>query len=459
MRIQIWKLNIKEKWRLYMDTSTISIIISIITIALFIINKLPLSVIAMIGSLAMGILIPEMELSSVYAGFSSPGWPMVVGMLVVSNSLFETGVAEGLGKKIGNSFLAKTEKRFIVTVSIIVTIMSALMSNNGTVAIWMPIAGAVAATSNGKIRSKLVIFVIGTAAVIGGGSTLIGSTSQLAANSVLQGFEGYEAGLGVFDMTRIMLPAGIVQILYWATIGYPILKWALKPEDPDFDKNNAYAVIDGNLDEDKFSHVPQWKKNVSIGTMILCIILFMIGSFPPFDNYLNIGIVGMLGATIVLGTGTVSAKTAYSSLPWDVLITIGAISGLGTGLDVSGGGELIAGSVINFFGGENASVAVLTIVIVALTSLLSNVMQNNATAAMIAPIAISIALSLGIRPVPWVIIIAAASNLAMATSYGTAVNMQILPAGLEFIDFIKIGGPLLILLIITLSISSLIVLF
>lgn len=442
-----------------MDSSYIAIILSIITIILFITNRFPMSVIAMAGSLAMGILIPEMELSAVYSGFSSPGWPMVVGMLVVSDALFETGVAERIGQKIGSSFLAKTERRFIVTVAIICTIMSAFMSNNGTVAIWMPIIAAVAAGSSGRIRSKMVIFVAGTAAVIGGGSTLIGSTSQLSANAILQGYKGFEAGMGVFDMTKIMLPAAIVQIIYWATIGYPILKWALKPGSPDFDKGNVYATASQEVLKDKFNGVPRWKGNVALYTMVLCIILFLISGFEPFNKFLNIAIIGMLGATIVIGTGAVSVKKAFANLPWDILITIGAISGLGTGLDVSGGGALIANSVLSLFGGENASIAVLTVIIIVLTSVLTNFMQNNATAAMLTPIAISIAFSLGISPLPWVIVIAACSNLAIATHYGTAVNMQILPAGYKFMDFVKIAGPLLILLIITLSISTLLVFF
>ncbi|MDL0420634.1 SLC13 family permease [Caldibacillus thermoamylovorans] len=276
-----------------------------------------MSVIAMGGSLAMGILIPEMDLSAVYSGFSSPGWPMVVGMLIVSDALFETGVAEKFGQKIGNSFLAKTERRFIVTVSIICTVMSAFMSNNGTVAIWMPIIAAVATASSGRIRSKMVIFMAGTAAVIGGGSTLIGSTSQLSANAILQGYEGFEAGMNVFDMTKIMLPAAIVQIIYWATIGYPILKWELKPESPDFDKGNAYATASQDALKDKFKDVPKWKGQVTLYTMLVCIVLFLISGFEPFSNYLNIGIIGMLGATVVLGSGAVSTKKAFENLPWN----------------------------------------------------------------------------------------------------------------------------------------------
>ena len=337
--------------------------------------------------------------------------------------------------------------------------MSAFMSNNGSVAIWMPIIAAVAATSNGKIRSKMVIFVAGTAAVIGGGSTLIGSTSQLSANAVLQGFEGYEAGLGIFEMSKVMIPASIVQIIYWATIGYPILKWALKPESPDFDKDNAYAV--GKLEdlENNFDEVPRWKQNTALMTMLVCILLFVLSGFSPFNQYFNIAIIGLLGAAVVIGTGVVDFQSAFKKLPWNVLVTIGAIGGLGAGLDVSGGGELIAKTVIGAFGGENASIVLLTVIIVVLTSVLTNIMQNNATAAMLTPIVIPMAIGLGISPIPWVALVAACSNLAIATPYGTAVNMQILPAGYTFMDFVKIGVPLLILLIITVSISSTVIYF
>lgn len=375
-------------------------------------------------------------------------------------ALFETGIARKIGEKIGNSFLAKTERRFIVTVSAVCSLMSAFMSNNGTVAIWMPIIAIVAANSCGKIRSKMVIFPAGTAAIIGGACSLIGSTSQLAANSVLQGYAGYEEGMGMFDMTKIMFPAAVVQIIFWGTIGYKLLDKVLKPDSPDFDKGNMYSVAEiHKLEKEQESAAPAWKGYVALGTMILCIVLFVLSGFQPFKSYFNIGTIGLIGAAMVLGTGCISIKKAYSDLPWDVFVCIGTISGIGTGLDVSGGGALIANAVLNLFGGKNASVVLLTVVIAVLTSVLTNIMSNNATAAMLTPICIAIALSLGISPIPWVIVIGACSNLAIATSFGTAVNMQILPAGYKFSDFVKIGGPLLIILIAVVSICSVAFLF
>lgn len=321
-----------------MDSSIISIIIVLITMGLFVWNRLPISVVAILGSVAMAMFIPEMDLSAVYSGFSATGWPMVVGMCVVSAALFETGIARKIGEKIGNSFLAKTERRFIVTVSAVCSLMSAFMSNNGTVAIWMPIIAIVAANSCGKIRSKMVIFPAGTAAIIGGACSLIGSTSQLAANSVLQGYAGYEEGMGMFDMTKIMFPAAVVQIIFWGTIGYKLLDKVLKPDSPDFDKGNMYSVAEiHKLEKEQESAAPAWKGYVALGTMILCIVLFVLSGFQPFKSYFNIGTIGLIGAAMVLGTGCISIKKAYSDLPWDVFVCIGTISGIGTGLDVSGG--------------------------------------------------------------------------------------------------------------------------
>ncbi len=167
----------------------------------------------------------------------------------------------------------------------------------------------------------------------------------------------------------------------------------------------------------------------------------------------------MLGSVILFATGCIPVKSTLKELPWDVLICIGAISGLGTGLDASGGGQIIATFVLNVFGGEQASVLVLTTVIVVLSSVLTLFMQNVSVAAILTPICIAMALDLGISPIPWVTLIAIGTNMAVATPIGTAVNMQILPAGYTFSDFLKIGGPLFILMVACVTVISSVIYF
>lgn len=436
-----------------MESSTIAIIITVISMILFISNKLPMSVTACITALACGMLIPEMKLSQIYSGFGGSTVIMVAGMCIVGDALFTTGVAQRLGAKICNTPFAKNERVFIVTVVTICTVMSAFLSNSACIAMWMPIIAAVAAGSNGRIRSKMVIFPAGTACIIGGACTLVGSVSQGAANAVLTGFPGYEAGMGMFDMSVAMVPAAILQIVWWGTIGYNMLGWVLKPGSPDFDKNNAFAVVSAEVPEEKLD-IPAWKGNLSIATLFLCIVLFMMSGVAPFNKYLNIATIGMIGATFLFITGVVPVKKALTDLPWDVLVCIGAISALGTALDVSGGGKIIADAVINLFGGENASVTVLTAVICLLCSALTLFMQNSGVAAMITPIVIPMALEMGIDPLAWVVVVAVGTNLAIATPIGTAVNMQILPAGYTFKDFALLGGPLWLLMTIVVTICS-----
>ena len=432
-----------------MTSSTIAIIITVLTIISFILEKIPLAMTAMIASLAMGIILPEMKLADIYSGFSSSTVMMVAGMMVVGDALFKTGMANKIGLKISTSSLAKNERLFTIVVVICCTVMSSFLSNSGTIAMWMPLIAACAAKSNGVIRSKMVIMAAGIACAVGGAGTLVGSTSQLTANGVLQGYEGFEEGLGLFDQTKIMIPLLIVMIIYFATVGYSLTKKVLKPEDPDFDKGNYYAELAEKTTDDETANIPAWKGHMSVAVLLLCIIGFILTGFAPFKPYLNVGVIGLLGATILLVTGCMPLKQTLAEMDWNTLVILAAAQGFAKGLDVSGGGKVIAEFILNLFGGESASTAVLMAAGVIVTTVLTNFMSNTALAAMMTPIYIEIAFQLGISPIPFVIAIGAvATNLACATPVGTPACTQTLPAGYKYMDYVKIGGPLCIILMI-----------
>ena len=165
-------------------------------------------------------------------------------------------------------------------------------------------------------------------------------------------------------------------MVFWATAGYSLLKWALKPGSPDFDKNNSFAS-QPSVTKEGMPDIPRWKGTMSVVVLVGRLYCLSLCGFAPFNKYFNIANIALLGATILLQTGCVPVKSTLAELPWDVLICIGAITGLGTGLDASGGGAIIAGFVLNLFGGESASVIVLTVVITILTSVLTLFMQNG----------------------------------------------------------------------------------
>ncbi|MCI6363429.1 SLC13 family permease [Intestinimonas butyriciproducens] len=432
-----------------MDSSTIAIVITVITIVSFILEKIPLAMTAMIASLAMGILVPEMKLSDIYSGFASNNVIMVAGMCIVGDALFKTGMANKIGKALGKSAVAKNERTFLVAVVICCTVMSAFLSNSGTIAMWMPLIAAVAAKSNGVIRSKMVIMAAGIASAIGGAGTLVGSTSQQTANAVLMGVAGYEDGLSLFDQTKIMIPLCLIMIIYFATVGYSLTKKVLKPESPDFDKGNYYADLASKTSDETQNDVPAWKGWFSLIVLLLCIVGFILTDQAAFKPYINVAVVALIGATVLITSGCMPLKKTLAEMDWNTLVILAAAQGFAKGLDVSGGGRVIADAVLNLFGGQEASTTVLMVAGIIVTAVLTNFMSNTALAAMMTPIYIQIANSLGISPVPFVIAIGCvATNLACATPVGTPACTQTLPAGYKYMDYMKIGGPLLILLII-----------
>lgn len=432
-----------------MPSSTIAIIITVITIISFILEKIPLAMTAMIASLAMGIILPEMELSDVYSGFSSSTVMMVAGMCIVGDALFKTGMANKIGKAISNSAVAKNERLFMIVVVICCTVMSAFLSNSGTIAMWMPLIAACAAKSHGLIRSKMIIMAAGIAAAIGGAGTLVGSSSQLTANAILVGYKGYESGLGLFDQTKLMVPLCLIMIVYFGTVGYSLSKKVLKPESPDFDKGNYYATLAEQTDDATADQIPAWKGKLSVIVLFLCILGFILTSFAPFKPYLNVGIIGLLGATVLIVSGCMPLKQTLAEMDWNTLVILAAAQGFAKGLDVSGGGKVIANFILNLAGGEHASTFVLMAAGVIVTTVLTNFMSNTALAAMMTPIFMEIAMQMGVSPIPFVIAIGAiATNLACATPVGTPACTQTLPAGYKYMDYVKIGGPLCIILMI-----------
>ena len=329
------------------------------------------------------------------------------------------------------------------------TVMSAFLSNSGTIAMWMPLIAAVAAKSNGVIRSKMVILAAGIACAVGGAGTLVGSTSQQTANAVLMGVAGYEDGLSLFDQTKIMIPLCLIMIVYFATVGYSLTKKVLKPESPDFDKGNYYADLASKTSDETQNDVPAWKGWFSLIVLLLCIVGFVLTDQAAFKPYINVAVVALIGATVLITSGCMPLKKTLAEMDWNTLVILAAAQGFAKGLDVSGGGKVIADAVLNLFGGQEASTAVLMAVGVIVTTILTNFMSNTALAAMMTPIYIQIANSLGVSPVPFVIAIGCvATNLACATPVGTPACTQTLPAGYKYMDYMKIGGPLAIILMI-----------
>lgn len=136
----------------------------------------------------------------------------------------------------------------------------------------------------------------------------------------------------------------------------------------------------------------------------------------------------------------------YDHIEWPVIVLLGSMIPLGAALETSGGTTLIANTLTNLTAGFPPW-AILTVLMV-VTMTLSDVLNNTATAIVVAPIGIRMAETLGVNPDPFLMAVAVAASCAFLTPIGHKNNTLILgPGGYGFGDYWRMGLPLEILVV------------
>jgi len=131
---------------------------------------------------------------------------------------------------------------------------------------------------------------------------------------------------------------------------------------------------------------------------------------------------------------------ARRTIDWQVLIVIASALGIGNALQLTGVAETLAGGFIEWAGVHPYSALIATYLA---TWLLTEMITNNAAAALIFPIAITLADSMGVSYMPFVMAIIFAASASFSTPIGYQTNLMVLgPGGYKFTDFIKVGLPL-----------------
>ncbi len=149
----------------------------------------------------------------------------------------------------------------------------------------------------------------------------------------------------------------------------------------------------------------------------------------------------LLAALAMVLTGCVSTKDAYRAINWESLVLIAGMLPMATALEQTGGVELIVNGLVTSLG--NIGPLMLMAGLFVLTSLFSQFISNTATTVLVAPIAVSAALEMGVSPYPFLMTVALAASTAFATPVASPVNTLVLgPGGYRFNDFVKVGVPL-----------------
>ncbi|MEZ4883935.1 MAG: SLC13 family permease [Chitinophagales bacterium] len=162
-------------------------------------------------------------------------------------------------------------------------------------------------------------------------------------------------------------------------------------------------------------------------------------------NVLPILVSALSGCVAMFLTGCLDLQKAYRRVDWSVFFLLAGVIPLGIAMDNTGASQLIASTFVEVLG--EVSPRILVSILFIFTALLSGVISNNATAILIAPIAVSIATSLQIDPRPLLFTVMFAASASYISPIGYQTNTLIYgPGGYKFADFVKVGGGLMLLI-------------
>ena len=218
----------------FFHSMTITLIILIITVAMFIWGRVRADIVALsalAALLVLGILTPAEAL----AGFSSSIVIMMIGLFVVGGAIMQTGLA----KLTGNKLMALSRGNETVTfllVMLVTSFIGAFVSNTGTVALMMPIIMSLAAGSG--MQSSRFLMPLAFAGSLGGMLTLIGTPPNLVIDEVLT-----EAGFKPLAFFSFF-PVGIIVIAIGIIVLMPLSKIFLSKKQNGKKKNNRKSLDD-----------------------------------------------------------------------------------------------------------------------------------------------------------------------------------------------------------------------
>ena len=154
-----------------------------------------------------------------------------------------------------------------------------------------------------------------------------------------------------------------------------------------------------------------------------------------------------MAAIAMILTGILPVKEFYRSIDWPVIVLLGAMIPVGAALETSGGAGLIAQTIAEL--GKELQPWALIAIILILTMLLSDIINNAATVVLMAPIAISVANGLGYSIDPFLMAVAIGASCAFLTPIGHQSNTLVMgPGGYKFTDYWRMGLPLEIIIVI-----------
>lgn len=403
-----------------MDPAVLTLIVLGVAAFFFVTELIPLAVTAMGASIALGLL-GVLTPKQVFSGLSNSTVVLFAGMFVIGAAMFQTGLAQRIGITVVHA-AGTGEKRLMAAIMIVTIILSSVSSNTATVACLLPVVVQICAVARLAVSPQLMALAV--AANVGGTITMIGTPPNILMSATLSA-SGLQP-FGFFEFAWIGIPLSIAGVIYMLTIGRRLC---------------PHGHVDSNL-SDLTSDLPKDTRKMTICAIILLLVVIAMALSKTINVPMQTA--AIIGALACVITGCLTEKQAYGGIDWTTIFLFAGMLPLAEAMDKTGAGAMIANGVVGIIG-SNASPLIIVMAMFLLSCGLTQFMSNTAAAALLAPIGISIAQSIGVSPFPVLMAIGIAASCAFTTPVATPPNTLILgPGKFRFMDYVKVGLPLVV---------------
>lgn len=226
--------------------------------------------------------------------------------------------------------------------------------------------------------------------------------------------------------------------------GDTLVLWADDSFIPTWGESSVFILLANG--KDGIEPVSKKKRWLALGLLIFMITGATVGELPvvmeafpglKLDMFFFVCI-----TTIIMAWTKLFPPKKYTKfVSWDILITIACAFAISKALENSGFAALIAAKIIAM--SHDTGPYVLLAILYIITSLITELITNNAAAALSFPIALSVASQLGVDPTPFFVVVCIAASAAFCTPIGYQTNLIVQGiGGYKFTDFVRIGLPL-----------------
>ena len=398
-----------------MEPAVLSLIIFTFCIILFIWDRLPMATTAILGCVLM-VIFKICNFKTAFAQCASSTVILTIGVMMIGAAISETGLAATIGAWIVRVSKG-SETKLIIGTYLVSAAMSAFLTNSAVLAIFIPIIMGLSA-ANDKIKAKDLIMPIAYGCVIGGASTLVGSTQQMTAQGLLE-----ESGARLFKTFDFTLVGGVLVILglvYCLTAGRFLGDkiWGKRPDDDaDYDIHPVAA---------------NYKKS----KMIIMAVIFLLTVVFYITEWIPLAITSSSAAILCIITGCIPQKKAFTAVNWNIVGRLAGCLGLAKALESSGGTKLIAQAFSNVVG-DSLSPFLLFAILVLLVQVVSEFMSNSTAILIVLPIVLSIAPQLHLNPYSFALGITLASGVALSCPLASSTLGMSMSVGYKFNDYFK----------------------